>query len=74
VPNYQSVQGVGAILVDVTHCSRNEVGIVAVRCVPVASVEDADGLVVDCRERLEILDEAVLIIDLQERAVASVPR
>lgn len=46
----------------------NEVGIVAVGSVPVASVEYSDGLVAYCGERLEKADESVLVIDLRRSA------
>lgn len=48
--------------------SGNEVGIVAVGSVPVASVEYPDGLVAYCGKRLEKADEPVLVIDLRIRA------
>lgn len=43
----------------------NEVGIVAMSSVPVASVEYSDSLVGYCGKRLEESDESVLIIDLR---------
>lgn len=45
--------------------SGNEVGIVAMSSVPVASVEYSDSLVGYCGKRLEESDESVLIIDLR---------
>lgn len=44
--------------------SGNEVGIVAVRSVPVASVEYSDSLIAYCGKGFEEADESVLIIDL----------
>lgn len=44
--------------------SGNEVGIVAVGSVPVASVEYSDSLVAYCGKGFEKTDESVLVIDL----------
>lgn len=51
----------GSGLVD---SSGDEVGVAAVGSVPVASVENSDGLVAYCRQRLEEADESMLVIDL----------
>ena len=48
----------------VAHSASNERGIVAVRRVPVAAVEDADRLLVLCGQAVEEADEAHFIIDL----------
>lgn len=44
----------------------DEGGIFAVGSVIVAAVEDADCLAVFCRERFEELDEALLVVNLEE--------
>lgn len=44
--------------------SGDKVGIVAVRGVPVASVEYSDSLIAYCGKGFEKADESVLIIDL----------
>jgi hypothetical protein len=42
----------------------NEVCILAVRSVPVASIEDADGVLIDLWERFEEADEAAFVVEL----------
>jgi len=48
----------------VDYRARNECRIVAMRCVPIASVEDAYGVCVFCRQVAEELDEPNFIVDL----------
>lgn len=45
--------------------ASDEVGILAVGSIPVAAVEDADGVVVDGGQGLEVADEAMLVVDLE---------
>lgn len=45
--------------------SRDEIGIFSMSCVPVASVENPDGLIVARGKTLEVSNEAMLIVDLE---------
>jgi hypothetical protein len=53
--------------------SGDEVGIVAVRRVPVASIEYSDGLIANCGERLEEADKSVLVVDLRRKLAVRIP-
>jgi hypothetical protein len=45
-------------------CPGDEVGILAVRRVPVPAIKDPDCVVVNCRKRLEEADEDMFVVDL----------
>lgn len=45
--------------------SRDEVGIFSMGCVPVAPIENSDGLVVALGKTLEVSNEAMLVVDLE---------
>jgi hypothetical protein len=48
----------------VTNSPGDEVGILAMCCVPIASIENADHIVTNGWEGLEEADKAVLVVDL----------
>jgi hypothetical protein len=54
-----------------TYSLGNEEGIITVGSVPITSVENADGFIVECRERLEEADETALVIELEMLAAKS---
>lgn len=51
----------------VTHCISDKCRVIAVGSVPIASIEDANGVAADVRKRLEEADEAALVVELQAK-------
>lgn len=45
--------------------SRDEVSILSMGCVPVASIEDSNRLIIKGGKTFKVSDEAVLVVDLE---------